>query len=182
MGFKRNLACCACLLLLVALAGCGAGGGQAGGGQAGGGEQAGKASGTNEGSAAGAGPVVKTIEVKETEYKLNPAKFTLNKPGVYVFKAENTGSTTHALEIEGKGVEQETKDLDAGQSAELKVTLKAGRDEIYCPVDGHKQQGMEGTVTVKQGSGAGSGAIDLPGNSGAPTVERRTLQPTEART
>jgi len=137
---------------LVALAGCGAGGGQAGGG-----EQAGKASGTKEGSAVAAGPIVKTIEVKETEYKLNPAKITLNKPGVYMFKAENTGSTTHALEIEGKGVEDETKDLDAGQSAELKVTLKAGKYEIYCPVDGHRQQGMEGTVTVKQGSGGGSG-------------------------
>jgi plastocyanin len=153
MGFKRCLACCACLLLLVALAGCGASGGQAGGGK-----QAGKASGTNGGSATAARSVVKTIEVKETEYKLNPAKITLNKPGAYVFKAENTGSTTHALEIEGKGVEEETKDLDAGQSAELKVTLKAGRYEIYCPVDGHRQQGMEGTVTVKQGSsGGGSG-------------------------
>jgi plastocyanin len=153
MGFKRCLACCACLLLLVALAGCGASGGQAAGGK----QATGKASGTNGGSATAARSVVKTIEVKETEYKLNPAKITLNKPGAYVFKAENTGSTTHALEIEGKGVEEETKDLDAGQSAELKVTLKAGRYEIYCPVDGHRQQGMEGTVTVKQGSGGGSG-------------------------
>ena len=152
MGFKRCLACCACLLLLVALAGCGAGGGQGGGGK-----QTGKASSTNEGSAAAAGAVLKTIEVKETEYKLTPDKITLNKPGTYVFKAENTGSTIHALEIEGKGVEEETKDLDAGQSAELKVTLKAGRYEIYCPVDGHRQQGMEGTVTVKQGSGGGAG-------------------------
>ena len=153
MGFKRCLACCGCLLLLVALAGCGAGGGQAAGGN-----QAGKASATNGGSAAAARPVVKTIEVKETEYKLNPAKITLNKPGAYVFKAENTGSTTHALEIEGKGVEVETKDLAAGQSAELKVTLKSGRYEIYCPVDGHRQQGMEGTVTVKQGSSSGGGS------------------------
>ena len=154
MGFKRCLACCACLLLLVALGGCGAGGG----GQAGGGKQAGKASGTNGGSAAAAGPVVRAIEVKETEYKLTPAKITLNKPGTYAFKAENTGSATHALEIEGKGVEEETKELGTGQSAELKVTLKAGRYEIYCPVDYHRQHGMEGTVTVKEGSsGGGSG-------------------------
>ena len=74
-----------------------------------------------------------------------------------MFKAENTGSITHALEIEGREVEEETKGLDAGQSAKLKVTLKAGRYEIYCPIDGHRQQGMEGTVTVKQGSGGGSG-------------------------
>ncbi len=68
-----------------------------------------------------------------------------------------SGSTTHALEIEGKGVEEETKDLDAGRSAELKVSLKGGKYEIYCPVDAHRQQGMEGTVTVKGGSGGGAG-------------------------
>ena len=143
VAFKGALLACACALLLGVLAGCGAGGG---GGQA------------SKGSkAAAGGPVIKTIEVKETEYKLDPDKITLNKPGTYVFKAVNSGSTTHALEIEGKGVEEETKDLDAGQSAELKVTLKPGKYEIYCPVDGHRQQGMEGTVTVKQGSGGGSG-------------------------
>jgi uncharacterized cupredoxin-like copper-binding protein len=125
------------------LASCGAAGG--GGGQA------------SKGSKAAAGPVLKTIEVKETEYKLDPDKITLNKPGTYTFKAVNSGSTTHALEIEGKGVEEETKDLDAGQSAELKGSLKAGEYEIYCPVDAHKQQGMEGTVTVKGSSGGGAG-------------------------
>jgi uncharacterized cupredoxin-like copper-binding protein len=116
-----------------------------------GGEQA------SEGSTAAAGSVVKTIEVKETEYKLDPATITLNKPGTYVFKAVNSGSTTHALEIEGKGLEEETEDLGPGKSAELKVRLKPGKYEIYCPIDAHRQQGMEGTVTVKAGSGGSSG-------------------------
>lgn len=138
--------CCICFLTLVALAGCGAGG-----------VQAGKAPGTDEGSDAGAGPVVKTIVVKETEYELSPAEIKLGKPGIYVFKAQNTGSITHALELEGKGIEEETEDLSAGQSAELRVALKAGTYEIYCPVGGHRQQGMEGKVTVKPGSGGGSG-------------------------
>jgi hypothetical protein len=39
--------------------------------------------------------------VKETEYKLNPAKITLSEPGTSMFKAENTASITHALELEG---------------------------------------------------------------------------------
>jgi uncharacterized cupredoxin-like copper-binding protein len=146
VGFKRALVGCVCVLLLGVLAGCGAGGG---------GGQASKASSAN--TKGSAGSVVKTIEVKETEFKLDPAKITLNKPGTYVFKAVNSGSTTHALEIEGKGVEEETEDLDPGQSAELKVSLKPGKYEIYCPVDGHREQGMEGTVTVKGSSGGGSG-------------------------
>jgi uncharacterized cupredoxin-like copper-binding protein len=120
--------------------------------------QASKSSGTaTEGSTAAGGSIVKTIEVKETEFKLDPAKITLNKPGTYTFKAVNSGSTTHALEIEGKGVEEETEGIDPGQSAELKVSLKPGKYEIYCPVDSHREQGMEGTVTVKGSSGGGSG-------------------------
>jgi plastocyanin len=149
VGFKRALVGCVCVLLLGIFAGCGAGGG---------GGQASKSSGTaTEGSTAAGGSVVKTIEVKETEYKLDPAKITLSKPGTYTFKAVNSGSTTHALEIEGKGVEEETEGIDPGQSAELKVSLKPGKYEIYCPVDSHREQGMEGTVTVKGSSGGGSG-------------------------
>ena len=146
MGIKRALVGCVCVLLLGVFAGCGAGGG---------GGQASKASSAN--TKGSTGPVVKTIEVKESEFKLDPAKITLNKPGTYTFKAVNSGSTTHALEIEGKGVEEETEGIDPGQSAELKVSLKPGKYEIYCPVDGHKEQGMEGTVTVKGSSGGGSG-------------------------
>jgi uncharacterized cupredoxin-like copper-binding protein len=29
------------------------------------------------------------------------------------------------------------------------VTLKPGEYEYYCPVDGHKAGGMEGTLTVQ---------------------------------
>lgn len=38
--------------------------------------------------------------------------------------------------------------------AELKVNLKAGTYELYCPVDGHAEEGMEGKLMVKGGSGA----------------------------
>jgi uncharacterized cupredoxin-like copper-binding protein len=141
VAFRRALLCCVCVLPLGVLAGCGGG--------------ASNPSGSSKGPNAAAGPVVETIEVKETEYKLTPDKITLNKAGAYVFKAENTGSITHALEIEGKGIEEETKDLEAGQRAGLKVSLKPGKYEIYCPVGGHKEQGMEGTVTVEGNSGGG---------------------------
>lgn len=143
LSFRGALFGCACVLLLGVLAGCGGG--------------AGNPSGSSQGSNAAKGPVIKTIDVKETEYKLTPEKITLDKEGTYVLNASNTGSTTHALEIEGKGVEEETKDLGAGQSAKLRVSLKPGKYEIYCPVDGHREQGMEGTVTVKGSSGGGSG-------------------------
>jgi uncharacterized cupredoxin-like copper-binding protein len=86
---------------------------------------------------------------------LDPAKITLDKARTYVFKAVNTGGIIHSLEIEGNGIEEETPILDPGQSANLKVNLKAGTYEIYCPVGGHAEQGMEGTITVGESTGGG---------------------------
>jgi len=132
--------------LLWLVSGCaGSGGGGGGGGGAGGGRE-------NAPSDAKES-VVKTIQVKETEFKLEPAKITLDKPGTYVLKAVNSGTTIHALEVEGEGIEEETEEIQPGQSAELKVNLEAGTYEIYCPVDGHAEEGMEGELTVKEGSG-----------------------------
>jgi plastocyanin len=101
--------------------------------------------------------VVKTVRVEETEFRLEPAEITLDKPGTYVFKAVNVGDTVHALEVEGEGLEEETEEIQPGQSAELKVELEAGTYELYCPVGDHEQRGMEGTLTVKEGSGGSGG-------------------------
>jgi uncharacterized cupredoxin-like copper-binding protein len=138
----------AVVLILVGVVGCGAGGGSAGGG--GGAEDAQAPSGAKE-------SVVKTIRVKETEFALKPAEITLEKPGTYLFKAVNSGGTVHALEVEGQGLEEETEEIQPAQSAELKVKLEAGTYELYCPVDGHKEEGMEGKVIVKEGSGGSGG-------------------------
>jgi plastocyanin len=137
----------AVVLILVGVVGCGAGGGSAGGGGA---EDAQAPSGAKE-------SVLKTIRVKETEFALKPAEITLQKPGTYLFKAVNSGGTVHALEVEGQGIEEETEEIQPGQSAELKVKLEAGTYELYCPVDAHKEEGMEGKVIVKEGSGGSGG-------------------------
>ena len=131
------------VLIMVGVVGCGAGGG-------GGAEDAQAPSGAKE-------SVVKTIRVKESEFVLKPAEITLEKPGTYLFKAVNSGGTVHALEVEGQGIEEETEEIQPGQSAELKVKLEAGTYELYCPVDGHKEEGMEGKIIVKEGSGGSGG-------------------------
>jgi uncharacterized cupredoxin-like copper-binding protein len=132
------------VLIMVGVVGCGAGGG------GGGAEDAQAPSGAKE-------SVVKTIRVKEAEFVLKPAEITLEKPGTYLFKAVNSGGTVHALEVEGQGIEEETEEIQPGQSAELKVKLEAGTYELYCPVDGHKEEGMEGKIIVKEGSGGSGG-------------------------
>jgi len=59
--------------------------------------------------------------------------------------------------VEGEGIEEETEEIGPGQSAELEVKLDAGTYELYCPVDGHAEEGMEGKLTVKEGSGGAGG-------------------------
>jgi plastocyanin len=53
----------------------------------------------------------------------------------------------HAIEVEGNGVEEETKTVTGG-NAEVTVDLKAGEYEYYCPVSNHRQT-MKGTLTVE---------------------------------
>jgi uncharacterized cupredoxin-like copper-binding protein len=89
-----------------------------------------------------------TVTVKETEYKLELSQSTFS-PGTYTFTAQNDGGTTHALEIEGPGIEeQQTGNLSPGASGSLTVTLQSGKYELYCPVDGHRDRGMETGISV----------------------------------
>ncbi len=118
---------------------------------------AGCGGGSKEESPPPTGPVVKTISISETEYKLEPSTVKLDKQGIYVFKATNGGGVTHALELEGNGVEAKTGNIAPGSSAELRVAVtKAGEYELYCPIDGHKGRGMLAKVTFGS-SGAGGG-------------------------
>src|SRR5215217_2141691 len=144
------------LVLALALTSCGgAGSGESSSG-GGGGYGSSSSAATTSGTSGGA---IKTVVIKETEFKLSPSSVTLSKPGTYTFKAENEGSTQHSLEIEGKGVKSEGSEggaaqlkqvLDPGQSGVLTVSFqKSGTYEMYCPVDGHEQEGMKGEVVVK---------------------------------
>ncbi|WP_458246031.1 plastocyanin/azurin family copper-binding protein [Streptomyces sp. MAI_2237] len=118
--------------LLVAACSSGGGGG-------------GKASDSTGAAKAGSGT---KVTVTETEFalKLSRNSFT---PGTYTFTADNAGTTTHALEVDGPGVSDvRTKNISSGQNTSVTVTLKKGTYELYCPVDGHRQLGMKTDLKV----------------------------------
>jgi uncharacterized cupredoxin-like copper-binding protein len=93
---------------------------------------------------------IDTIEVQETEFSLDPSEITLDQPGTYVFRAVNSGSDEHALEIEGEGIEEETEEMPPGESTELEVNLDPGTYKLYCPVGDHEERGMTGTIIVRE--------------------------------
>jgi plastocyanin len=68
--------------------------------------------------------------------------------GSVTIKLVNDSDIPHAVEVEGNGVEEESETITGGET-ELSVDLEPGTYEYYCPVDGHKDQGMKGTLTVE---------------------------------
>jgi uncharacterized cupredoxin-like copper-binding protein len=107
------------------------------------------ASETTTGAQGGAGGA-STIDVSETDFKLNPADPTV-QAGTVTIKATNDGQVPHSIEVEGPSGEQKLEsDLAPGDSGTLTVDLsKPGTYEWYCPVDSHKDMGMQGEITVK---------------------------------
>ena len=101
------------------------------------------------------GAAVATIDVKETDFALDPENPRIAKAGVVTFRVRNAGKAPHALEVEGPEGEVETDTIEPGKSATLKANLsKPGRYEWYCPVGDHESRGMKGTITVARGGGS----------------------------
>jgi plastocyanin len=96
-----------------------------------------------------------TVDVTATDFHFGPPALTA-EAGTVTFKLTNNGQTSHALTIEGNGIEETSDTISPGDSTELTVELAEGEYEIYCPVDGHKDMGMVGTLTVGAGSGGAS--------------------------
>jgi plastocyanin len=132
----------ACLLLA---AGCGDSDDEGGGGSS---DSGGTASGAKKDSGGGSA----ATQLKLTADPGGALKFdktTLStKSGKTTIVLDNPSSVPHAIEVEGKGVEAAGETVEKGGVSKVTVDLKPGEYEYYCPVDGHKQAGMEGTLTV----------------------------------
>jgi uncharacterized cupredoxin-like copper-binding protein len=90
-------------------------------------------------------PAATKVPVSETEFKITLESTNL-KAGEITFEVKNDGKIPHDLAI--KGTSDKTKLIPAGGAAELKVTLKAEKYELYCTVPGHEAAGMKLNITV----------------------------------
>lgn len=130
---------------LVVAAGCG---GDDDDSSSGGGGDGGAYGGSGGGSAGGGGKKLKLSADPSGALRFD--KTSLSAPaGKVTIVMDNPSELPHAIEIEGKGVEEEGETVGKGGVSRASAELEPGKYEFYCPVDSHKQQGMEGTLTVR---------------------------------
>ena len=99
-------------------------------------------------AATGGGGGGETVDISEVEFAIEPKEAT-TQAGEVTFAISNDGSAPHNLEVEGNGIEEVSETIDGGQKTDLTVNLEPGEYEMYCAIPGHREQGMEGTVTVQ---------------------------------
>lgn len=63
--------------------------------------------------------------------------------------SKNDASIPHDIALEGGGVDEKGETVQGGGVSKIDVTLKPGKYQFYCTVAGHREGGMEGTLTVK---------------------------------
>lgn len=61
----------------------------------------------------------------------------------------NEASIPHDIALEGNGVDEKGEVVQDGGVSKFSITLKPGEYQYYCTVAGHREGGMEGTLTVK---------------------------------
>jgi plastocyanin len=143
------------LMLLVGafaipVAGCGGDDDDNGGGGGGGGGGDASSGGTKTEASSGGGGVqiLKLAADPSGALKFNKSSLT-GKAGKFTIVMANPSSLPHAIEVEGQGMEVKGDTVTKGGVSKASGTLKAGTYEFYCPVDGHKQAGMKGTLKVQ---------------------------------
>ncbi|MGI8708807.1 MAG: multicopper oxidase domain-containing protein [Actinomycetota bacterium] len=96
-----------------------------------------------------------TVELGDLFIK--PSEISL-EPGDASITVRNNGKTQHDFTVTGL---TETKLLDPGTEETLALTgLEPGTYDFICSVPGHADGGMNGVITVAEGTGTGSSAGD----------------------
>jgi plastocyanin len=136
---------------VVALAGCG-GGSSSGSSSSGSSGSSGSnsSSGSSSSSSSKATATGQTLKLAaDPNGQLKFDKSTLSaKSGQLTIAFSNSSGIPHAVEVQGNGVDKKAPVINNGQNS-LRLHLKPGKYVFFCPVPGHRQAGMQGTLTVK---------------------------------
>ena len=103
---------------------------------------------TQSSSSSGGGGETLKLAADKSALKFDKSSLTA-KAGKVTLVMTNPSGIPHAVAVEGNGVDTKGSTVGNGGTSTVSATLKPGKYEFYCPVDGHKAAGMEGTLTVQ---------------------------------
>jgi plastocyanin len=69
--------------------------------------------------------------------------------GQVTIQMENPSTVPHNVSIEGRGLDEEGRTVGQGGTSTVTAELQPGEYDFYCSVAGHREGGMEGTLTVR---------------------------------
>jgi plastocyanin len=87
-----------------------------------------------------------TVESGALAYQFGSAEAA---PGNLTISSVNASSIPHNIALEGAGVNEEGKVVQDGGTSTIQARVARGEYTYFCSVPGHREGGMEGTLTVK---------------------------------
>jgi uncharacterized cupredoxin-like copper-binding protein len=93
------------------------------------------------------------------DFSFQPSTVNVSSASV-TFNVVNDGQFPHNIAIDGQAGSIFANDIEAGQSASATINLPPGTYTFYCPVPGHRERGMVGTLTVAGAQAARAGGLD----------------------
>ena len=70
-------------------------------------------------------------------------------PGPLTINSVNESSVDHNIALEGDGVDEVGEIVKDGGTSTVEAEVQAGEYTFYCSVPGHREGGMQGTLTVE---------------------------------
>ena len=110
--------------------------------------------GASMGSGEPSSAAAKTIDVELGDLFIKPAKITVEQGAQVTFRVKNAGGVEHNLAVEGGPT---TRNLKAGESADLTFKAEKASYSLVCTIPGHKEGGMVASLVTGAAGGDHAG-------------------------
>jgi plastocyanin len=100
------------------------------------------------GEAAPAGEELELSAVESGDFAFDTTELQA-RSGSVTLTMENPSPVEHNVSLEGSGVDEEGETVGQGGSSTVTADVQPGEYTFYCSVPGHREGGMEGTLTVE---------------------------------
>jgi uncharacterized cupredoxin-like copper-binding protein len=111
-------------------------------------KNAGSSTSGSSSSGSGGGQQLALSAPADGSLKFDKTSLTAKGGKVTIDFDNKSSSVPHGIGIKGNGVD-ETSDTVTGAKTSVTANLKPGKYTFFCPVPGHEQAGMKGTLTVQ---------------------------------